>query len=241
MATRKSSTINILEFLKNALFPKFCFGCNRIGTYVCISCSNSLRLVEHDMCPQCFRASQHGITHSICKTSDGLDGFISFFRYEKLAKKIMVKFKYHLIYDAAHDIVNAINPLTVQKVFFLKKNSPDIFLLPVPLHVRRKRDRGFNQSEKLYELLGKKVGIPVINNLVIRKKYTIPQAHMKSKHDRTSNITNAFSVIKEVKNKDIIICDDVWTTGATIKELCKELKKNGASKVYALTIARVYV
>ncbi len=228
MATSKNSAVSIVDFFKNAFFPKFCFGCGRIGTYLCTTCTHSLRLAEYDIYP----------TH---KKIGELDGFISFFRYEGLTKKIIMKLKYHLIHDAAQDIVDAVNPLSLQKIYLLKKNSPELFFLPVPLHIKRTRDRGFNQSEKLFKILGEKIGIPVKNNVVIRKRYTIPQAHMKTKHDRTTNIVGAFSVVKNVTNTDIIICDDVWTTGSTIKELCKELKRNGARKVYALTIARVYV
>lgn len=241
MAIHKSPTHSFLEFFKNAFFPKFCFGCGRIGTYLCTKCSDDLRHAERDMCPVCGKSSIAGLTHPACKKHYGLDGFISFFRYEGLAKRVMVKLKYHLIYEAAQDMVDAVDTIAYQKLFFLKKKAPEIFLVPVPLHAKRERDRGFNQSEKLYKLLGKKVGIPIRNNWVIRTRYTTPQAHMKSKHDRAVNIIGAFSVSQQVKNKDIIICDDVWTTGATMKELCKELKKNGARHVYALTIARVYL
>lgn len=182
-----------------------------------------------------------GITHVGCKQHYGLDGSISIFRYESLMQKLIKKIKYGLVYDAVEDIANIIPNSTLDKVRFYKSLSTDISFIPIPLHRKRKRDRGFNQSEKLFQNIAKVVNIPMKNNIVIREKFTTPQVEMKSKLKREKNITGAFCVIKNVSGKDFIICDDVWTTGTTITELCKELKKKGAKNIYALTIARVYL
>lgn len=145
------------------------------------------------------------------------------------------------MYDAVEDIYRAIPTDTFDKIISFKSLSPNISFIPVPLHRKRKSLRGFNQSEKLFRHISRRVEIPLRTNIVIRKKYTTPQVEMKSKSDREKNIVDAFFVTKNVSGKDFIICDDVWTTGTTIKELCKELKENGARNIYALTIARVYL
>ncbi len=182
-----------------------------------------------------------GITHVGCKKYFGLDGGISIFRYESLLQKLIKKIKYGLVYDAVEDIIGVIPNSTFDKILFYKSLSPDISFIPVPLHRKRKKDRGFNQSEKLFQNIAEKLNIPIQNEIVIREKYTTPQVEMKSKEEREKNITGAFYVTKNISGKDFIICDDVWTTGTTITELCKELKKKGAKNIYALTIARVYL
>lgn len=193
------------------------------------------------MCVGCNKTTLNGLTHQECKDVFGLDGCISFFRYEGLVQKIIRKIKYGLVYDAAEDIVDVIPNSIIDQVLFYKSISSNISIIPIPLHKKRKRDRGFNQSEKLFQNIAKKINVPLHTNIVIRKKYTIPQVEMKSKSEREKNIVDAFYVTKNISGNDYIICDDVWTTGTTIKELCKELKKNGAKNIYALTIARVYL
>lgn len=241
MATYSRPSLNIFRILKNVFFPKFCFGCNKLGTYLCKSCAKSLKPVYSDLCVYCDKPTVDGFTHNKCKEEYGLDGGMSFFRYESLLQKIIKKIKYGLVYDAVEDIIRTIPNDSLEKIRHYKTISPDICFIPVPLHKKRKSNRGFNQSEKLFSLIAKKTIIPLKTNIVIRKKYTTPQVEMKSKSDREKNIIGAFFVTKNISGRDFIICDDVWTTGTTIKELCKELKKNGAKNIYALTIARVYL
>ncbi len=241
MATLARTTLNIFSLLKNIFFPKFCFGCNKISTYLCSSCAKSLQIIDAERCLYCGNISIYGLTHEKCRRELGLDGGISFFRYENLIQKIIKKIKYGLLYDSIEDIVNAIPKKTLEKIHYFKSKSPDIVFIPVPLHRKRKSIRGFNQAEKLFSSIAKKINIPLNTHIVLRKKYTTPQVEMKSKSDREKNIVDAFFVVKNISGKDFIICDDVWTTGTTIKELCKELKKNGARHIYALTIARVYL
>lgn len=241
MATKARSTLNIFVLLKNIFFPKFCFGCNKFGTYLCKSCKKSLRFVNVEICVYCQKMCMNGLTHISCKQPFGLDGSLSLFRYAGITQNIIKKIKYGLIYDAAEDIYNAIPNHLLQKISFIKSVSPHITIIPVPLHKKRKRDRGFNQAEKLFERIAYELQIPITANVVSRKKNTIPQVKMVSKTEREKNIIDAFSVNLDVCERDFIICDDVWTTGTTIKEVCRELKKRGARNIYALTIARVYL
>ncbi|MGB4965519.1 MAG: phosphoribosyltransferase family protein [Microgenomates group bacterium] len=241
MATRSRTSLNIFSLLKNLFFPKFCFGCKKIGTYLCVSCAASLKPIRVDTCMYCNKTTSNGLTHDECKKEYSLDGGISIFRYESLLQKIIKKIKYGLMYDAVEDIYRAIPTDTFDKIISFKSLSPNISFIPVPLHRKRKSLRGFNQSEKLFRHISRRVEIPLQTNIVIRKKYTTPQVEMKSKSDREKNIVDAFFVTKNVSGNDFIICDDVWTTGTTINELCKELKENGARNIYALTIARVYL
>lgn len=241
MATTARASLNIFSLLKNIFFPKFCFGCNKIGTYLCGSCAASIKKVVVQHCAYCQKNCINGLTHAQCKREQGLDGHVSIFRYEKLIQKLIKKIKYGLIYDSVDDLLQAIPNDAIKEIQLYKSLSPDIFLVPVPLHKKRKSMRGFNQSEKLFSLISKVTNIPIRTDIVIRKKYTTPQVKMTSKSERQKNLEDAFLVTKNISNMDFIICDDVWTTGSTIRELCRELKKNGARNIYALTIARVYL
>jgi ComF family protein len=113
-------------------------------------------------------------------------------------------------------------------------------LIPVPLHVKRLRERGFNQSLLLADKLGKKHKLPVSFSLLKRHKFTLTQTGL-NKTEREENIKGAFVVTdkKKVSDENIILVDDVYTTGATINECAKTLLKTGAQKVAVLTLARV--
>jgi ComF family protein len=113
-------------------------------------------------------------------------------------------------------------------------------LIPVPLHVKKLRQRGFNQSLLLANALGKKYEIPVNFSLLKRSKFTLTQTGL-NKTAREKNIKRAFTVTdkEKIAGRKIILVDDVYTTGATINECAKMLIKTGAEKVAALTLARV--
>jgi ComF family protein len=130
--------------------------------------------------------------------------------------------------------------------FMADFSFPDIdftdysLIIPVPLHIKRLRERGFNQSLILSRVLGGKKQIPVNFSLLKRHKFTLTQTG-SNKKERKQNIKGAFEVSdkKKITGKNIILIDDVYTTGATINECAKTLIKAGARKVSALTLARV--
>ena len=112
-------------------------------------------------------------------------------------------------------------------------------LLPVPLHINRQKERGFNQAYVLCNKL-QKLGWKLGTKLVTRIKDTPKQSHAKRKH-RYLNLKRAFSVDHAVKDLEIVIIDDVLTTGATVTSLAKELYKKGAKKVYVCCLARAII
>jgi len=113
-------------------------------------------------------------------------------------------------------------------------------IVPVPLHIKKLRQRGFNQSAILARALKKKWRIPLNYFLLKRAKFTLTQTGLDKK-EREKNIKGAFEVTsaKDVKDKNIILVDDVYTTGATVNECAKTLRKAGAKDVAILTLARV--
>ncbi len=112
-------------------------------------------------------------------------------------------------------------------------------LVPVPLHPRRKRQRGFNQAGIISQELGDLKGIDVLKGSLVKKKNVSPQTFLAGS-ERRANVSGAFQVVHsdKVEGKSLLLVDDVFTTGATLTECCEVLKKAGAKEVRALTIAQ---
>ena len=120
---------------------------------------------------------------------------------------------------------------------------PDI-LIPVPLHKRKLRVRGFNQSELLADFLGENlapgINFPVLKKVLNRKHFTLSQMKIKNYQDRQKNIQGAFAIQKsaEIRGKNVLLVDDVATTGATLFECALVLKAAGVRKISAIVVAR---
>lgn len=121
---------------------------------------------------------------------------------------------------------------------FAKTISADL-IIPVPLHVKRLRERGFNQALLLSEFLAKEWKITLSRNNLRRIRWTEPQIHL-SAAERKENVRGAFAVhdVAGVGNRRIILMDDVYTTGSTVAECAKTLVKSGADAVFVVTVAR---
>lgn len=119
-------------------------------------------------------------------------------------------------------------------------SAKQFMLIPVPLHPVRLKEREFNQSVIIASVINSKLGIPVFTDVLFRQHYTKPQVGLAYK-ERKENIAGAFTVPNKavIKGKEIILVDDVFTTGSTVNECAKVLKKNGAAKVFVVTVARM--
>jgi len=120
----------------------------------------------------------------------------------------------------------------------LFRHSIDL-IIPVPLHKKRRRRRGYNQSEIIAKHLSKVYCLPMSSQILIKTKNTVPQMKL-SKKLRIKNLTDSFSSknIHILKNKNIMLVDDVITTGTTLNTCAKKLIKAGAKKVFVFTLAR---
>jgi len=116
---------------------------------------------------------------------------------------------------------------------------PGEVLVCVPLHPRRLRERGYNQSSLLARELGRRIGLPVIEDCLIRVKQAQPQVRAVDVEERRSNVADAFACRDEkLGGKQIILIDDVCTSGATLESCAGVLKRKGATSVWGLTLAR---
>ena len=153
-----------------------------------------------------------------------LDSIADYSYNNPLLQKAIHTFKYKFVKDLAR-------PLS--KLLLEKINFDYDFIIPVPLHPKRLRWRGFNQSE----LLAKEIDKNKVINALVKTKNTKPQIQL-SGNQRKENIKNTFKCVFNLKNKKILLIDDVETTGSTLKECEKALLGAGAKQVYCLTLAK---
>lgn len=238
------------KIILDILFPINCLYCQKPGEMVCQKCLSQIPIRINQNCPSCERVEtisgricQKCLRKTTLKDSLGYVDYLiatSFYNKNQLAKLIHL-YKYRFLEGLSE-------PLGKKMAEALIKNDsplPDA-IIPVPLHKRRLRTRGFNQAQLLADQIAKNLTpgmeIPVNSNLLLRKKYTPPQMKIKSYRERLENLKNSFAINenirKTIRSKHLLLIDDVSTTGSTLFECAKILRKNGAHKVGAVVLAR---
>jgi len=123
--------------------------------------------------------------------------------------------------------------------YLLNNPVPGEVLVPVPLHYKRLRERGYNQSHLLAQRLGKLINLPVVDDCLVRQRHAPPQARTSTVDERRSNVADAFSCRDlRLKGKQVLLIDDVSTSGATLDACARGLKEAGATTVWGLVLAR---
>lgn len=226
--------MNLLDWI----WPKKCVNCGRLGSYVCENCKVGL-WEEEQICPICTRNSRYGLVHKYCHRPWGLDGLACLWAYEGVAKKIIKKAKYKFFYDMLGELISLPEG---EEYFYLQKfleSQPVV--VPVPLHEKRYRERGFNQAEIIAKAFAARHSLAYNGHLLLRTRDTGHQAG-RERDERLKAVQGAFKISNYSNSpnlpKNILLVDDVWTTGATMSECCKILKQNGAKQVWGLVLAR---
>lgn len=225
----------MFSFFLDFIFPQKCVHCGKLGQYVCKSCQEAMRPVEDMICPMCERRAIDGVTHPGCKTRYSLDGLISFYRYDGPVRSAVKRLKYKpYLSDLVTVLVNWDFNNEAMKQF-----SNDFIIVPVPLHPQRERERGFNQAALIGKAIAKQLSLPFQDYVLKRTRYTKPQVVLKG-DERRKNLADAFTHNTKYKILDtnVLLIDDVWTTGSTMRACANVLKRAGAKKVWAMTVAR---
>ena len=206
---------------------------NWLPNYTCMACKDEIQNSSNPyLCPKCMATLP--IMPEIQTTH------FSPFVYQEPIRNMILQLKY----NSNGNIAKALAPYLV--AVFLKEIKPKItkapIIVPVPLHRSRQRERGYNQSELIAQEITTYLKFPVINNLISRIKKTNIQKHMDTE-TRMKNMRGAFEITPNttvsLTNHDILLVDDVYTTGATTNECAAVLRANGAQNIYILTIASV--
>ncbi|HUX48056.1 MAG TPA: ComF family protein [Dehalococcoidia bacterium] len=224
----------LVELVVDSFFPRRCVGCGRLGGFLCPECLGKLPRLSPPLCPNCGRPQASGIVCPDCwQRQTEIDGIRSLFRFDEIIRKAIHQLKYRNL--------KAISPgLAELLADYLRSNPlPGEVLICVPLHSRRLRERGYNQSNLLARELGERIDLPVIDNCLIRVKQAQPQVRAVDVEERRRNVADAFVCRDErVSGRQIILVDDVCTSGATLESCAVALKNKGATSVWGLTLAR---
>lgn len=229
--------MSFLDFL----FPKFCVGCKKMGSYVCADCFAKISFSETGFCTLCQRAAIGGMTHPVCKKSLTIDGVFSSLVYSGIVKRLIYQFKYKPYLTNLQGLLTDFffEGLIQKEPFYRLVRKKSVFV-PIPLHRIKLRMRGYNQSLLLAQGLGQKLDITVIDCLE-RIVNTKTQVGLAQK-ERLENIKGAFAIKKRCEKdlhgvQQVFLIDDVVTTGATLREATKVLKRAGVQFVWGITLA----
>lgn len=206
------------------LFPKECVGCGKGGKWLCDVCKLKLKPAKLK-CGECGRASMGGFTHARCKRGWGLERVTMIYAYEGLMKRIVRQIKYRFCRELLEEVLEGV------EVDFTK----DFVVVPVPLYVRRENWRGFNQARMLGEWLVVRGGFGIADCLK-RRRATRPLAEMGEK-ERKMEIQGVFEFVGDFVPKKVVLVDDVFTSGVTMKEAAKVLKRRGVKEVWGWVLA----
>lgn len=240
----------IKSFILDILFPIECLGCGKEDIWVCKNCFRKIKFGLVDRCVVCKKPSEFGATHQECKSDTALNGIIIACVWEdKLLQDLIHKFKYNFIQNLSYPLAQIL--ITKMKAWRRRTEDnypkilvdPDLIIVPVPLHKKRLLWRGFNQAELLADKVANYFNWQIRTDIIIRKKHTKSQVKLKRKK-RLQNIKNAFEIkINQdnnlnLKNYNILLVDDILTTGSTMNECARVLKNNGAENVWGMVLAR---
>jgi len=227
----------LLQRIYNIFFPIKCGYCDDItenGTYICDKCNKKVKL--EDLKNRCkFCGTKLFVKDRVCIKCAGdkkyYDEFIYFSEYEDVLKNKMLAYKFndkkYLKDFFAQELAKCLNDVQAD------------YIIGVPITKKRLRERGYNQTNLIAKELSKILGIEYIPNMLVKIKNTEHQSKL-SKTERKFNVKNCFKLVDiyNIKDKKILLIDDIFTTGATVNECSKILKKSGAKKVVVSTILK---
>lgn len=214
-----------------------------MGKYICSDCGTAIDHIRVNelVCPVCEHLAIDGKTHPRCRTKYSPDGLISYFRYKGVIRTAIHAIKYRFVRDMAEELVAAISKDMTNEVFCVLPKDRIYVLVPIPLHIIRERNRGFNQAVYVGNMLSTRLDIPLRTSILRRVRYTAPQVSMTDREARIQNMQTAFSVHQGVRLLPCVVYilfDDVYTTGATLRSAARCLKREGAQHVWGMTLAR---
>lgn len=235
----KKLTQRVLDII----YPRYCLECNKNlqateNFYLCPECINQIEFIKQaDTCPKCgMDLGPYTGGQTLCRDcyvrQPRFDRAVAVARYQGVMRDVILKFKYHRDKPLAVPLSN----LLAKTADYLREKT-DV-MLPVPLSRTRLKQRGFNQSELLATRVSNILKIPLVVDNLVKTKETPDQAGLDGP-TRRENLKEAFTVKRpdEIKDKNILLIDDVVTTDTTTSEISKTLKNNKAKQVFVLSLA----
>ena len=186
------------------------------------------------LCPKCGRPQSSATLCPGCLSwQTEIDGIRSPFRFDGVIRQAIHQLKYGNLRALAVLLARLLSDYQIDT------SVPGEVLVPVPLHPKRLRERGYNQSRLLAKELGKLVDLPVVDDCLVRERHSLPQARTSTVGERRRNVAGAFSCRdRRLQDKPVLLIDDVSTSGATLDACARALKEAGAASVWGLVLAR---
>lgn len=225
------------------LYPASCAVCESplplAEDDLCAKCSSLLEEIRHPACPKCgIELIPYGSASGRCRECRTrkfvFDETLAIFRYDKAFRKILHQIKFRRKFWLLR-----IFDEKIRHIITSRSGEAPTRIVPIPLDRRRLRERTFNQSLLIAQMISKTLQIPVLDKALVRRQRRLPQSWL-SRKERFGNLENLFQVRKpgELRHQWILLVDDVVTTGATVQECSKVLKESGARKVTVFALAR---
>ncbi len=227
---RKNSVLNIL-------YPRHCPWCHEIlkdqTALICEECAQELSPIRGSRCMKCghpVREQEELCGECTRRTHEFTEGR-SVFLYNEGWKTSIEKYKYFGCREYGDYYGECLSRLLEERQSFWRVQR----IVPVPMHWRKERMRGFNQSWDLAQKVGTKLSIPADHHLVLKVRSTKSQKKLTAE-ERLHNLSGAFSVTRRIPGERILLVDDVYTTGSTMDTMAQGLKRAGAGEVYFITL-----
>ena len=220
MESLKNALIFLWKKLINILYPNQCAICGK---------SN-----EDSICSRCYKTLE--LNTKIDRYKDkNFNEHLYIFKYEGKIRNFIIDYKFN---DKAY-LNNFFVKIILKNKKICRKIKKYDIIIPVPIHIKRKRQRGYDQSEIIARKIAKYLELELVTNCLIKQKNTVQQS-LLTKKQRQENVKQVYKIINEqkIKDKRIILFDDIYTTGATANECAKMLKENGAKEILIFTIAK---
>jgi ComF family protein len=234
----------IVKGLIDLIFPPLCAFCGTPLTEdgqgeICPCCLGNIRFISPPICPTCglpfpMEVGEDHLCGQCLRTNWHFGIARAFGLYEGTIREAI-----HLLkYGGKAFLARHLAGLLDKGYPFIDYASYDL-LVPVPLHRKRLRERGFNQALLLGNAIGRGVGVSCTGFALKKIRWSAPQIHLSPK-EREENVKGSFGVANpaEVRGKRVLLIDDVMTTGSTVNECARELLKAGAGEVDVFTLAR---
>ena len=212
------------------LFPPHCRGCGGPGGFLCPSCEAAAPTLTR---PYCSKCAHPGVYRSACGCGLlAVDGIRAPYILDGVVRQAIHDLKYRDLRALAPRLGGLL------AAWMSKTPVPGDLLVPVPLHPRRLRSRGYNQSVMLAERVAKGTGLDMARNALARIRDSAPQTSLYSQQERARNVKGGFRCVGDVRGARVVLVDDVVTTGSTMSACAQALKAAGARSVWGIALAR---
>jgi len=234
----------LLQTILDMIYPVRCPICDEIvipkSERICIPCKNKLHYIKEPRCKKCSKPIEQE-EKEYCndceqKNFQFVKGF-AIWSYNDAMKHSIAEFKYHNKKEYAKFYIREMVQIYGEMI---KKLSLDA-IVPIPIHRSKYLERGYNQADILARGMGKELNLPVLSELLVRNKKTLPQKQLSDK-ERLRNLREAFGFnIKAAERFEkeisrVLLVDDIFTTGSTIEACSNVLKSNGVRDIYFATL-----